>query len=959
MLVPRDDDKGQQLLDLLHDSFKTTKYTASSVLAGLIISLGGSLLLFITFCIIRPRHNLIYAPKIRYTEGNKRPAPLGGNFIYWFYRVFVTSEETLIEKLGIDAAVFIRFERMLRNIFLVCAIIGCGVAIPVNIIFNERSLNKTEIEQLGVFGMLTPTGVAGLPFAAHIALGYVFNIVVFVFLWNNFAKVVQIRRKAFMSKEYQQVLFMRTLLVTEVPRKYLSEDGIVALLRGFKVHKPIQQINIGKNVKDLTLLLEDHSRTVNKLEKVLAKYLRDPNKLPEKRPLCKPTKADQAIYGKKTDAIDYYINRSMRLEKQIMAAREAIDNHNCLPYALVSYNSQEDCHVVAKHAGVGRKAKMSIQLAPRPEDIIWNNMVLSYGERASKQFFGNLFYAAIMVLWIVPNAFIGCFLTNLSRIGQLWGGFNTFMEQYRTLFSILQGFLAPVVTTLVFMIMPTLLRRMSQWQGRITKTEREHDVTLKLYAFFFFNNFFVLTIINVAWSIGAMIVQLVKHESFSLKDAVEKVGDYTANSVIAASSFWVMYLLRANLGSVLDLLQTVSLLWGSIQRYLLSPTPRELMLATAPQPFHYAAYYNWLLFYASIALAFTSIQPLVLPILAFYLCFDSVLKKYSLMYINVTKTESDGSFWPLLNNCMLFATAFGNLILLAVIWGQSEWKMAVAIAPMPVSVVLFKIITAKRFNARFWYFIPDAQERELMDMTTSMGNTWETRSNLEERYLNPAINKRLPVPMVHARAEPLLREVCHMDSVSGNDEFEYESNPMLPDSKIRIHHKKKHNRESVVNGKKFDIIGENELDYDHYREIEGEPVAAPIPDSSSGEELSSYDASALPSKEDLKEDLKAESVYSMQKPDTLYSLPLDSQRSLLTEPYHPYANGNPYTNANAYAPYQGDLAYYDGAESLSSLVQPSAGVVAQHSTTSLRHVESNDDDQANLLTKPSPYRGWN
>jgi len=51
------------------------------------------------------------------------------------------------------------------------------------------------------------------------------------------------------------------------------------------------------------------------------------------------------------------------------------------------------------------------------------------------------------------------------------------------------------------------------------------------------------------------------------------------------------------------------------------------------------------LFYATIALAFSTIQPLVLPVAFFYFFIDSFLKKYLLMYIFVTKVESGGAFW--------------------------------------------------------------------------------------------------------------------------------------------------------------------------------------------------------------------------------------------------------------------------------------------------------------------------
>lgn len=824
--VNKENDTGKQLLDLLHKSFESTRYDAKSVLAGLVLSLGGGLLLFILFCFIRPRHNLIYAPRIRYSDEDKRPEPLKKkNPFSWIKTVFLIKEETLIDKLGIDAAVFVRFIIMMRNIFLATSLIGCAIGIPINVYYNLHSKDSGKLTGADSFRLMTPSNLTGVPLAAHIVMAWVIDGIVLTFLYFNLRKVVEIRRRAYMSKEYQNALFTRTMLVTEIPKKYLSERGLADLMSRYRVSRPINQINVGRNVKELSRLLESHERAVVELEKVLAKYLKNPDKLPARRPMCKPAREDRQNSGnRKVDAIEYYIQRIQRLEKQISTARDSIDAKNYLPYGFVSYNTQEDCHTVAKGIGQGRRDKLLTELAPRPKDIIWPNIVLSRFERKQKQWWGNVLFAALLIAWIVPNAFIGCFLTQLSRIGTLSSGFQQFMSHHQTLFAVIQGFLAPLVTTLIFMILPSILRRMSQWQGRITKSRRERDVTLKLYIFFFFNNFFVLTLMNVVWNIVTMIIDLKdRQEGVSVIGTIKKFSESISTSIISASSFWVMYLLRANIGLMMDLLQAFTLLYNSVQRCLLSPTPRELMLATAPQSFQYAPYYNWLLFYCTIALAFTSIQPLVLPIIAFYLCIDVIVKKYMLMYMFVTSVESDGMFWPLVNNCLIFATGFGNLVVLAIVWVQGGWKFAIPVAPLPIIVIAFKIFTAVKFNDKFYYFLPTATEREFIEFQSAMQSSgWEYRSNLEQRYLNPAVNQRLPVPMVHAKAEHLLKQICSLDSMGNLDGFEYEANPFLPGNRGIQKHRgggNAVNRRSVIGENKFDLVKDDELDYDHYKEM--------------------------------------------------------------------------------------------------------------------------------------------
>jgi hypothetical protein len=803
-------DSGELLLQLLQSSFSSARYNAKSVLAGLILFFGGSLALFIVFCFMRPRHNLIYAPKLKYSDKGeqefRKPTPLTKNPFTWIMKVFKISEDELIEKLGIDAAIFIRFHRMCRNMFFLISVVACGVVIPINVYFNLQSQYADSLRNANdIFILMTPSLVTGLPLVAHVALGWIIDMIVLTFLWVNFKKVISIRRKTFMSKEYQRALFMKTLLITEISKKYASDEGIVRLMSKLNCEqRPIQQANVGRNVNKLSTLLETHRRAILALESYLAKYLKNPDRLPSKRPQCKPMKGDRGHnHTGKVDAIEYYIAKIKTLQEEISVMRANIDAHNTLSYGFVSYNSQEDCHVVAKSASNGRKKGVLVHLAPRPEDIIWKNIVLGRMERGNKQWWGNVFFVVMMIAWIVPNAFIGCFLGDLSRIGVLWHGFQTYMNAHQTLFAVLQGVLSPVVTSLIFLILPLIMRRMSQWQGKLTKNEREHDVTGKLYAFFFFNNFFVFTLMSVAWNIVSQVVNFVDTNSdLTFEQAINKlaIGQQISTAVIDASSFWVMYILKANLGAVVDLLQLFSLLWNAFRRLATSPTPRQQMLWTAPQHFNFAIYYIWLLFYATIALAFTTIQPIILPLLTVYLAFDIVIKKYCLMYMFVTKAESDGMFWPLLHNCMLFATAMGNLVLLCVVWIKGGWIMAMAVVPLPIVVIIFKIVTASKFNPLFYYFMPSNSEREAMELQASLNGKWEQSSILEQRYQNPAINERLPVPMVHAKAQHLLPMVCNSDN---NDIFD--------DDVAYGQHK--------MDANKFDIVREDQLDYEHYQRM--------------------------------------------------------------------------------------------------------------------------------------------
>jgi calcium permeable stress-gated cation channel len=136
----------------------------------------------------------------------------------------------------------------------------------------------------------------------QIVFCWVYSAIVVFWLYRNYKGMIVLRRKYFQSVDYQGSLHSRTLLVTDVPRPARSDEGLAQLAMRFKPQDiPYAQAHIGRDMGELPELLEQHEKAVKRLEKYLAVYLKNPNKLPEKRPTCKPKSG-----GSKLDAIDYY-----------------------------------------------------------------------------------------------------------------------------------------------------------------------------------------------------------------------------------------------------------------------------------------------------------------------------------------------------------------------------------------------------------------------------------------------------------------------------------------------------------------------------------------------------------------------------------------------------------------------------------------------------------------------------
>ena len=111
--------------------------------------------------------------------------------------------------------------------------------------------------------------------------------------------MIALRRKYFHSVEFQGSMHSRTLMVVDVPQKSRSDEGLAQLATRFKPENiRYAQAHIGRDMGELPDLLEQHTKAVKRLEKYLAVYLRNPSKLPDKRPTCKPKGKTQKIDAK-------------------------------------------------------------------------------------------------------------------------------------------------------------------------------------------------------------------------------------------------------------------------------------------------------------------------------------------------------------------------------------------------------------------------------------------------------------------------------------------------------------------------------------------------------------------------------------------------------------------------------------------------------------------------------------
>ncbi|KAL8989243.1 MAG: hypothetical protein Q9169_008401, partial [Polycauliona sp. 2 TL-2023] len=134
-----------KLLCLIQDPYSGT-FHADAFWASLGTSVLLMILLTLAFSFMRPRNTIVYAPKVKYADEKHSPPKLGKGLFEWVGPVSRAKEGMLVEKTGLDAAIFLRFTRMLRNIFLTLSVVGILVLLPANVVGSNKTAIKAYLK---------------------------------------------------------------------------------------------------------------------------------------------------------------------------------------------------------------------------------------------------------------------------------------------------------------------------------------------------------------------------------------------------------------------------------------------------------------------------------------------------------------------------------------------------------------------------------------------------------------------------------------------------------------------------------------------------------------------------------------------------------------------------------------------------------------------------------------------
>ncbi|EAU91270.2 hypothetical protein CC1G_06905 [Coprinopsis cinerea okayama7 len=747
---------------IFNDSSRTLapEAVASQVALMSIVSIVTVLL----FNLLRPKNKIIYEPKVKYHEGNKPPPRITSHLFGWLPPLAHTKEPELLDKIGLDAVAFLRFNRLLRQLFSGIVLLTGAILIPINVTYNLKNVDKKSRDLLS---MLTIRDVQGDFLYAHVATTYLITILIMGVVWYHWTQMIKLRHQWFRSPEYLQSFYARTLQVIHVPKKYQSDNGLKEIFDQLGMPYPTTSVHIGRKVGKLPELIEYHNQTVREFEQILVRYLKG-GKIKSKRPTIR-IGGKFGCGGVTKDAIDFYTAKLKRTEAAIEEYRNQIDTRKAENYGFASLAAVPYAHIVAQKLEGKHPKGTTISLAPNPKDIVWSNMNKTDGELARKKLIG--------VLWLVLVCFFNTLplfvISALANMDAQW------FESSPKTFAIVSGVLPATVSGIFGFFLPIVMRWLTKYMGALTYSRLDRAVIARYFAFLIISQLIIFTLIGVLFNSVKEIIKAIGKQGLNLNDILaelDKLPGKIHTTYINQASYWLTFYPLRGFLVVFDLAQIINLVWLSFKTHVFGRTPRDIREWTQPPEFQYAVYYSNLLFMSAVGLVFAPLAPLVALAACCVFWMGSWVYKYQLMFVYVSKVESGGRIWNVVINRLLFCVLLMQSLMVLTIGLQKGFRSLLWLSALPpvLFIIAFKFYINAKFIPAFRYFTPTEEEIHKAKVHSERAD--HKANKLEKRFGHPALHMELFTPMLHAKMMPLLTQVysgkikedkAHLDEYGG------------------------------------------------------------------------------------------------------------------------------------------------------------------------------------------------
>lgn len=500
-------------------------------------SIGFSSFLIFSYC--RTRYPLMFAPRTKLKGFSPHEAHAHQAFFGWILPTIRTSEFTVLQIVGLDAAVLLNFFKMSFYLFSLCSFFAVSILMPLNWKHNKELGDSEEgpgggdddggddwpsgfpsmVASTFSYKTMNETTPAAPPsdwldlfteantyLSMHVLFTFLFTILTLYFLYLNYKRFVRARQ--LFSLELVHSIPARTVLVTNLPKELQGERPLAEYFE--RMSMAVESVTVCREVGPLKKLLDRRTQALLRLEAAWAGYVGNPSSVeaydpehnaplvdvdslsvsveagnghsvPPQTRLVIPHRSRPTLrptwFSAPVDALEYLESQFRSADEKVKAVRRT-GRFRATQSAFVTFEKMSSAQVAVQVAHASKPLTVRTFPAPEPRDIVWANMTPPASSLLTRDI---LVLAALVVLfttWVIPVTFLAGLLSykEIQRVVPWLARLIDSNEQVRAL---VQNTLPSGAMMALNGLLPFMLEGLSYAQGYRARSWVEYSLLRK------------------------------------------------------------------------------------------------------------------------------------------------------------------------------------------------------------------------------------------------------------------------------------------------------------------------------------------------------------------------------------------------------------------------------------------------------------------------------------------------
>ena len=674
---------------------------SDSTTSGFLVSLGLAIAVAVTcvclFSLIRNKFRHIYQYRKyinqlkSYDDFNGKRVGIPANVLRdsafaWVPAAMSMSEDELVENIGLDVAMYLRYMRSMLISFGIVSTIATLILIPLygtgnyNGRLREISDDLYTTENVSGLGILSLSNV--IPRDARMwgtLLVEILATLVFIyFLFHDYKRFTELRRKNLASQNPKNY----AIAVYDVPS---TQNTIELIKQRFETIVP-QQVEEVVSVRECSKL----KKLKTELDKAVSQRERSEwmssNKLDGKPHETRVGFLSFIrLWEKPVNANEHWTKEEERIKHEIITTTAQAPVARS---SIVLFKNKSAANLLVQANSADDNTQWNVESMPEPNGVNWDSFCIPEYQAQFRRVSVFVFVVCLTLFWSIP-AFGLASLISLDRAAEKFSFLRPVLNWNRELRGVVQGVLPTIILAIIVALIPIVIRF-------AVMRERIHSIHVidrktrdYFYAFTVYSSFFCIVL-------GASILNDIKKIATNFN--VQKAFDLLGTSIPAQGVFFATYIvIQTGVGTSIELLNPARLIVVYILKRM-AKTEREKRTALAhgckPELFKM---YGKAMLIGFIGIVYLPMFPLMSVLATLFFSYTYLVHRYNLCYNLYAESDGAGESYPGAFWGTILALALRSAVTTTILGLKRSGAAALSVVPL-ILVICAALYIGRRFR---------------------------------------------------------------------------------------------------------------------------------------------------------------------------------------------------------------------------------------------------------------------